>query len=551
MDPQQRQLLEVCFECFESAGVTLEQLSGADVGCYVANFLADFVVLQSKDPELFHRYSATGMGLTILANRISNIFNLKGPSFVLDTACSSSLYALHTACSALRAGDCSAAVVAGANFVQTPELHLTMVKAGFLSPTGTCHTFDSSADGYGRGEGVGVLYLKRLSDAVREGLPIRSVIRGTSVNSNGHTNGLTLPSVAGQEAVIRKAYAMAGLPVDETDYIEAHGTGTPVGDPIEVEALSRVFKHKSGRPTLIGSVKTNLGHSEAVSGISSIIKVTLALEHGVIPPTIGIKEINPELKVKERNVEVVTKCTEWPAGNLQRASVNSFGYGGANAHAILESAVSHTPVEYTHKRKNPARDGNLTVLPFSGCDKRALLERVKDVALEFTQENLDDLAFTLGSGRSGLSSRGYLLVDKESSVYDVSTEKLRTLDSEPQTLPIAFVFTGQGAQWPRMGHELFAAFPIYRQTIQALDGCLSKLEQAPLWSIEGMPDIIACGTLANGIFRGTFRTIRDKRDPEGFTFPDSVYRNTNCFSFASARLEHCSRSCYRAFVWYV
>lgn len=182
MDPQQRQMLETCFECFESAGVTLEQLSGANIGCYVANFLTDFLILQSKDPELFHRYSATGMGLAILANRISNAFNLKGPSFVLDTACSSSMYALHAACSALRMGECEAAVVAGANLIQTPELHLIMVKAGFLSPTSTCHTFDISADGYGRGEGVGALYLKRLSDAIRDNDPIRAVIRGTAVN---------------------------------------------------------------------------------------------------------------------------------------------------------------------------------------------------------------------------------------------------------------------------------------------------------------------------------------------------------------------------------
>ncbi|KAG9237170.1 reducing type I polyketide synthase 10 [Amylocarpus encephaloides] len=486
MDPQQRQLLEVCFEAFESAGTTLEQLSGADVGCYVANFLADFVVLQSKDPERFHRYSATGMGLTILANRISNIFNLKGPSFVLDTACSSSLYALHTACSALRMGDCSSAVVAGANFVQTPELHLTMVKAGFLSPTSTCHTFDRDADGYGRGEGVGVLYLKRLSDAIRDGDPIRSVIRGTAVNSNGHTNGITLPSVAGQEAVIRKAYAMSGLPTDETDYIEAHGTGTPVGDPIEVEALSRVFHHKSGKPTLIGSVKTSLGHSEAVSGISSIIKVTLALENRVIPPTIGIRNLNPELKLSERNVEVVTESRPWPIGHQQRASVNSFGYGGANAHAILESAEAHVPHGYARSRWNAMRDAKLTLLPFSAHDNRALLQRVQGAALHSEGYHLSDLAFTLGSRRSGLSSRGYILLNEDSTMNDIMTEPLRTLDPEgnTSTLPIAFVFTGQGAQWPKMGLELFAAFPVYRQTIEGLDAYLAELPNGPTWSIK-------------------------------------------------------------------
>jgi acyl transferase domain-containing protein/NADPH:quinone reductase-like Zn-dependent oxidoreductase len=485
MDPQQRQLLEVCFECFESAGVTLEQLSGADVGCYVANFLADFVVLQSKDPELFHRYSATGMGLTILANRISNAFNLKGPSFVLDTACSSSLYALHTACSALRMGDCSAAVVAGANLVQTPELHLTMVKAGFLSPTSQCHTFDSSADGYGRGEGVGALYLKRLSDAIRDGDPIRSVIRGTSVNSNGHTNGLTLPSVSGQEAVIRKAYAMAGLPTDETDYIEAHGTGTAVGDPIEVEALSRVFKHKSGRPTLIGSVKTNLGHSEAVSGITSIIKVTLALENGIIPPTIGIKQLNPKLQLSERNVEVVTKNTKWPVGNVARASVNSFGYGGANAHAILEAAVNHVPQGYAKSRLNMIQHGHLKLLPFSAHDERALFQRVGATKPFLKVGLLDDLAFTLGSRRSRLTSCGYLLLDENKSAYVKGSEGVKTLKTEAQKLSIAFVFTGQGAQWPQMGLELFSAFPVYRQTIQQLDDHLAGLPQRPSWTISG------------------------------------------------------------------
>lgn len=182
MDPQQRQLLEVCYECFESAGLTLEMLSGADLGCYIANGLSDFLVMQFKDPQLLHRYSATGMGSNFLSNRISHAFNLKGPSVVMDTACSSSLYTLHTACHALHMGECKSAVVAGANLFQSPEFHLVMTEAGFLSPTSTSHTFDSSADGYGRGEGVAVLYLKRLSDAIKDGDRIRSVIRGTAVN---------------------------------------------------------------------------------------------------------------------------------------------------------------------------------------------------------------------------------------------------------------------------------------------------------------------------------------------------------------------------------
>ncbi len=182
MDPQQRQLLEVVYECFESAGATLQKISGANVGCFIANFTTDYVTMQAKDPDAYHRYSATGFGPTILANRLSHVFNLKGPSFVLDTACSSSLYALHAACAALSAGECDAAVVAGANLIQSPEMHMAMVKAGVLSGTSMSHTFDSSADGYGRGEGIGALYLKRISNAIENRDPVRSVIRGTAVN---------------------------------------------------------------------------------------------------------------------------------------------------------------------------------------------------------------------------------------------------------------------------------------------------------------------------------------------------------------------------------
>ncbi|MCJ1246453.1 hypothetical protein MMC30_003660 [Trapelia coarctata] len=486
MDPQQRQLLEVCFECFESAGITLEDVSDANVGCYVANFLADFPILQSKDPELFHRYSATGMGLTILANRISNIFNLKGPSFVLDTGCSSSLYALHAACQALQLGECEAAVVAGANLVQVTETHQMMVKAGFLSATSTCHTFDVSADGYGRGEGVAALYVKRLSDAIRDGDPIRSVIRGSAANSNGHTNGLTLPSVSGQEAVIRKAYAIAGIPLDETDYIEAHGTGTPVGDPIEVEALSRVFRHKSGRASLIGSIKTNVGHNEAVSGITSIIKVVLALERGMIPPTIGIKQLNPELRLTERNVDVVMEPTPWPQSRLQRASVNSFGYGGANAHVIIESAAGHV-LEYARSGTTRRSVERNVVLVFSAQGETSLVNRVKDLAsLDFTSINLTDLAYTLGSRRSNLSARGYLITNEDTLKCDLNPENLQTLESgtTAPTLPLAFVCTGQGAQWPQMGWQLLRAFPTYRRTIQDLDSHLARLAHAPSWTIE-------------------------------------------------------------------
>ncbi|KAH6656006.1 hypothetical protein BKA67DRAFT_515368 [Truncatella angustata] len=494
MDPQQRKLLEVVFECLENAGVTLEQASGANIGCYVGNFVTDFITMQLKDPEYVHRYTATGLGTTILANRISHAFNLKGPSFVLDTACSSSLYCLHVACSALWAGECTSALVAGANLIQSPDQHLGTMKAGVLSKTSTCHTFDSSADGYGRAEGVGVLLVKKLSDAIRDGDTIRSVIRGTAINSNGKTNGITLPSADGQEAVIRKAYDQAGLDYYGTQYVECHGTGTAVGDPIEVEALSRVFQRPKGSPLLIGSVKTNLGHSEAASGISSIIKVTLALEKGQIPPTVGVKQINPKIKTDDWNVKIVTETAEWPWNkhdprrSFRRASINSFGYGGANAHCIIESAEMHVPRGYKNSSEAIPLARTTMLLPFSATNIEALKHRVTDLAkvLDSRVISTADAAYTLGTKRSHLPVRGFLLAG-HTLHKDLSIDNLR-LPIEGKSyskFPLAFVFTGQGAQWAQMGFELMEEFPSFRRSIQRLDSALQTLPHAPTWTLQG------------------------------------------------------------------
>ncbi|KAK9782215.1 putative polyketide synthase [Seiridium cardinale] len=493
MDPQQRKLLEVVFESFESAGLTLEQLSGANVGCYVGNFVTDFITMQLKDSEYTHRYTATGLGTTILANRISHIFNLKGPSFVIDTACSSSLYCLHAACSALLSRDCDSAVVAGANLIQSPEQQLATMKAGVLSKTSTCHTFDSSADGYGRADGIGALIVKRLGDAIRDGDPVRAVIRGTAINSNGRTNGITLPSADGQEAVIRKAYAQAGLGYDETDYVECHGTGTAVGDPIEVEATSRVFKRPQDSPALlIGS------SSEAASGISSIIKVVLALETGKIPPTVGIKNINPKIRLDEWNIKIVTETTPWPTNSphnidqqIRRAGVNSFGYGGANSHVIIDAASMHVPSNYmlrSPEEKNTASARTTMFLPVSANNNTALKRRVSDLSLlDLPNINTVDLAYTLGVRRSHLAVRGYVLARPDHLKEDLTIEKLQTrIDGEAYSkLPLAFVFTGQGAQWAEMGRELLAEYPVFRRTIQMLDSTLQLLPHPPTWTLLG------------------------------------------------------------------
>ncbi|RDW80301.1 polyketide synthase-nonribosomal peptide synthetase-1 [Coleophoma cylindrospora] len=486
MDPQQRKLLETVYEAFESGGVRLEDVSGANVGCYVGNFTMDFQQMQLRDSEYLHRYSATGLGTTILGNRVSHVFNLQGPSFVIDTACSSSLYCLHAACVALENFECDSAVVAGANLIQSPEQHFATMKAGVLSPTSTCHTFDASADGYGRADGIGALYLKRLQDAIRDGDPIRSVIRGSAINANGRTPGITLPDKFGQEKVIRKAHVKAGLLVQDTPYVECHGTGTPVGDPIEAEAVSLALDGPSrSQPILIGSIKSNLGHSEAASGISSVIKATLMLENAMIPATVGVRKLNPKIRAKEWNVDVVTELRPFASLGHRRVGVNSFGYGGANAHVVIENAP--TKLTFHDDTDDPTHQRSKYLLPFSAFTEASLKARVADLAawpgLESTQ--LPDLAATLGQRRTHFKQRGFLVSSKDELHRNLTEQTLRL--GRGQTAPpnYAFVFTGQGAQWPQMGQELIDEFPIFAAAISEMDSVLAALAHPPAWTIAG------------------------------------------------------------------
>ncbi|KAL8790242.1 MAG: hypothetical protein Q9195_006465 [Heterodermia aff. obscurata] len=353
IDPAQRKLLEAVYEAFESAGAPLEKISGSRTGCFVGNFNYDHQLMQYRDAEYPEPYAITGGGITILSNRITYAFNLSGPSLTMDTACSSSMYALHLACSALAAGDCTGAIVAGSNLILTPECQIFSSNLGAVSATSRCHTFDAAADGYARADGIGALYIKKLSDAINDHDPVRAVIRGTAVNSNGKTGGISHPSPIGQELAIRRAYERAGLDPASTDYVECHGTGTAYGDPLEVAAIGEVFAQGRSKadPLLIGSIKTNLGHSEPASGIAGIMKAVLALEKGIIPPVVGFKALNPNVDLKDGRIKIVTEKTPWPETNhVRRASVNSFGYGGANAHTILEAAESFLP-QYQAKAK--------------------------------------------------------------------------------------------------------------------------------------------------------------------------------------------------------
>ncbi|KAL9031280.1 MAG: hypothetical protein Q9196_000687 [Gyalolechia fulgens] len=330
MDASQRKLLEVIYEAFENAGETWESISGSRTGVFVGTFSLDHWLMQARDWDYPRSYATTGASTSILSNRISYMFNLRGPSLSIDTACSSSMYAIHLAINSIRNGDCDSAIVAGANWIADPSLQIALNKLGALSPTSTCHTFDASADGYARGEGFAALYFKKLSQAVHDGSPIRALVRGTAVNANGRTGGITRPSAAGQEAVIRKAYSNAGnLSLADTTYFEIHGTGTPVGDPIEVSA--------------VGSVKTNLGHTEGASALAGIMKVVLALEMGAIPASIGVETLNPAIDFDKAKAKVVRDLIPWPKDRLRRASINSFGFGGANGHCILDHVNNVLP----------------------------------------------------------------------------------------------------------------------------------------------------------------------------------------------------------------
>ncbi|KAL8921987.1 MAG: hypothetical protein Q9208_005441 [Pyrenodesmia sp. 3 TL-2023] len=502
MDPSQRKMLEVVYEAFESAGVTLSQVSGTRTACFVACFTADFQQMAFKEPSFRHSLAATGVDPGIISNRISHVFNLNGPSIVVNTACSSSVYALHNACNALRNKECSAAVVGGVNLVLTVDQHMNTAKLGVLSPTSTCHTFDASADGYGRADGVGAVYLKRLSDAIRDGDPVRGVIRSSAVNSNGKVPavGITHPNRDGQADVIRHAYQRGGnLDPRLTGYFECHGTGTGVGDPLEVHAVSLAMNESRSdteAPLTVGAVKPNIGHSEAASGLSALIKAILTVERGIIPPTKGVVNPSPAIKWEDWKVTVNTQPKPFPANlPVKRVSVNSFGYGGTNAHMIIEAADSLVPnasKNYKYRTSDQAAKiprsafyrNRPFLLPFSAHDKATVKSNIDAHGKVADRYNLLDLSYTLANRRSQLSSRAFT-VASHANLGSVFNKQDGFHFGEKKRVPtIGFAFTGQGAQWARMGSELMTYYPSFLRSIRVLDRALEDLPDAPDWSLE-------------------------------------------------------------------
>lgn len=513
MDPQQRKLLEVVYEALESSGTSLDAISGTRTAVFAASFTADWQQMAFKEPSFRHSLAATGVDPGIISNRISHVFNLNGPSIVVNTACSSSVYALHNACNALRNNEAEGAIVGGVNLIITVDQHMNTAKLGVLSPTSTCHTFDESADGYGRADAVGAVYLKRLSDAIRDGDPIRGVIRSSAVNSNGKVPavGITHPNREGQADVISHAYKRGGdLDPRLTGYFECHGTGTPVGDPLEVHAVSMAMNKNRAPdddPLWIGAVKTNIGHSEAASGLSALIKAILIVERGIIPPTRGLVKPSPSIKWDEWQVKVATEPQPFPPSlPVRRVSINSFGYGGTNAHIIVEGAESFLHAKgrnYTYvdeslggglgfgkKKIGPRRRAAYRKRPFlllfSAHDKATLQRNIDAHGRVAHRYDLLDLSYTLATRRSVLASKAFT-VASSSTITDAFSNAASAFTfgaAKKKATSIGFVFTGQGAQWPRMGAELLRYSSTFLESIRALDRALEDLSDGPDWSIE-------------------------------------------------------------------
>ncbi|KAK1983490.1 hypothetical protein LZ30DRAFT_588193 [Colletotrichum cereale] len=525
LDIQQRGLLEGAYHTFENAGISMSSLAGSNTSVYVASFGRDADAIHIlRDSEYLTRYTTTASGSSMLSNRISHFFDLRGPSLSLDTACSSGLYAFHLACQSLWTGESRMSLVAGSNTYSTPEcLSIPLTNAGFLSPDGISYSFDHRANGYGRGEGFAFALLKPLDQALQDGDMIRAVVRATGVNQDGRTPSITQPSCAAQQKLIRDTYAAGGLDLATTGFVEAHGTGTLVGDPIEASAIGEVFRdhREESNKLYIGSVKSNIGHLEGASGLAGVLKAVLMLERGVIVPNVWTEKVNPKIDTESLRIQFPAVPTPWPTKGLRRVSVSSFGYGGSNAHVVLDDASN-----YLRSRKLEGIHMSLNLDEFSsngsesgthitnGCvrvdellgttnpDTKELHKSIRGILVltgadeeapkrqaEALQEYLSshanhnyqhrkggyfsDLLHTLFARRTHHPWRSYAVC---SSVQGIATELCNTLSETVRaTAPsVKFVFTGQGAQWARMGLEL-CQYPVFRKSLEHCEAHLRSL----------------------------------------------------------------------------
>ncbi|KAI8308661.1 Highly reducing polyketide synthase FUM1 [Colletotrichum sp. SAR11_59] len=521
MDPMQRQLLEVAYECAENAGAARNLFGGntgtsttsgnstgtketaselaarKDVGVFVGVFGEDWLQENVMDSQLAGLYRGTGFLDFLQANRVSFAMDWQGPSIVVKTGCSASLVALDMACHSLRAGECAAAVVLGVNLITSPLMTLLYTAQGLLSPSGCCKTFDAAANGYGRGEAVNAVFLRRLSDAEGAGDPVRAVVRASATGHDGRKVGQLKPDAAAQELLIRKTYALAGIPdsqFGDTAWIECHGTGTAVGDPIEMRSVANVF----GRDGIVvGSVKPNVGHSEGAAGLTALIKAVLSLEHGVIPPNIFFNTPNPLIPWQAARLRVPIDPLPWPDGRKKRVSVNSFGVGGSNAHVIVEDG---RPPKSLPPRA-PTEAARVLLLfsathPWS-LQKQVLNHRNYLVQREASMHHnvasfLHDLAYTLGCRRHHFPLRTYAVVRLQQEPENDDEGKTKAAESGLLSFgdaghsgQVQDKWSGQGAQSAGMGYELLRDNNVFADSIRYLDQCLKTLPDtlAPEWTL--------------------------------------------------------------------
>jgi acyl transferase domain-containing protein/SAM-dependent methyltransferase/acyl carrier protein len=511
MDPQQRLLLEVGWEALENAGQSPEKLLGSSTGVFVGIASNDYAQLQMQFGELTEigPYFATGTCHSVAPGRLSYTLGLHGPSIAVDTACSSSLVAVHLACQSLRLGESRMALAGGVNVILAPELLINFSKSHMMAADGRCKTFDASADGFVRGEGCGVVVLKRLTEAIEDGDNILAVIRGTAINQDGRSSGLTVPNGSAQQEVIRRALTNAGVDPGEVGYVETHGTGTSLGDPIEVHALHAVYGADRSRQNslALGSIKSNIGHLETAAGVAGLIKAVLVLRHGELPPQLHFKEPNPHIAWKEMAVRVPVARTAWPSGSARRiAGLSSFGFSGTNVHMVIESAATALELASAKPRDSigdemddrPERQPGALVerphhlLTVSGKSAGALEELVGRYA-QYLADNPDvalaDVCHTANTGRSHFEHRV--------SAVAASMEQLRqnlaacAAGQEPVGVfrghadltrrpEVVFLFTGQGGQYVNMGRALYESEPVFREVVDRCDELLRGHLERPL-----------------------------------------------------------------------